>query len=358
MTPSPHILTPHVSLPATVRDNDYYRQHYPELVSDAENSVLSTVWTPNPTQGLTHFEQAMTPYLTDPFRGTIHRHVLAPGETIRSHEIAAATEALTDADIEPAQVDLLISVSMWPDQLGFGNGLWLAEALGLRCGAWNLETAQSGGLAALQAAHAFVASGLHQTVLVIASCSYSRAVPESSTFSWFLGDAAAATIVTATANDRPSGEMLSAATVHTTESQHEFIATPLETPEGPNLALTPSTARGSAMRKHTDQHIATVTHQAIGRAGMHLEDIDFFVFSTPTAWFTDFTTTLLGIDPTKTINTYPRYGNIGPALPLVNLHDAIANHHVHDNDLILIASIGSVSSAATSILRWHTPNTR
>lgn len=250
----PRILAPHISLPATVRSNDYYRENYPKLVADSQNSALSAVWTPDNSHGATYFEQAMTAYLTDPFRGTIHRHILAPDETIRTHEIAAATAALADQAIAPEQVDLLISVSMWPDQLGFGNGLWLAEQLGLRCAAWNLETAQSGGLAALQAAHAFTASGLYKTILVVVSCSYSRAVPESSTFSWFLGDAASAAVVTTEFGDRTGGELLCAAAINTVESQHEFIATPMETQYGPNLELTPSTARGGALRTYTDYH--------------------------------------------------------------------------------------------------------
>lgn len=348
----PRILAPHISFPATVRNNDYYRKHYPKHVADIENSQLSTLWTPEDSQELTYFERAMTPYLTDPFRGTLKRHILAPDETIRAHEIAAATAALDAASITPEQVDLLISVSMWPDQLGFGNGLWLAERLGLRCAAWNLETAQSGGLAALQTAHALTSSGLYKTVLVVASCSYSRAVPESSTFAWFLGDAASAAVITTACTDRTGGELLSAAALNTVESKHEFIATPMDTPYGPNLELTPSTARGSILLKHTDFHLSSVVNQAIDRAGYQLSDIDFFVFPTPVAWFTDFAIQLLDIDPAKTMNTHPQYANIGPALPLANLHAALSAEHIQPDDLVLLAAIGSVSSAAASVLRW------
>ncbi|MBO0882248.1 MAG: hypothetical protein J2P17_18305 [Mycobacterium sp.] len=80
--------------------------------------------------------------------------------------------------------------------------------------------------------------------------------------------------------------------------------------------------------------------------------IDFFIFSTPVALFTDFATQLLDIDPDKTINTYPQYANIGPTLPLLNLHDALNAGHVRSGDLVLIATIGSVSSAAASLVRW------
>lgn len=349
----PRILAPHISFPATVRNNDYYRKHYPKHVADIENSQLSTLWTPEDSQELTYFERAMTPYLTDPFRGTLKRHILAPDETIRAHEIAAAKAALDAASITPEQVDLLISVSMWPDQLGFGNGLWLAERLGLRCAAWNLESAQSGGLAALQTAHAFTASGLYKTVLVVVSCSYSRAVPESSTFAWFLGDAASAAVVTTEFGDQTGGELLSAAAINTVESQHEFVATPTNTPYGPNLELTPSTARGAALRKHTDHHLSTVVSHAVDHAGYQLSDIDFFVFPTPVAWFTDFATQLLKVDPAKTMDTYPQYANVGPALPLVNLHAALSTGHIRPGDLVLVAAIGSVSSAAASLLRWN-----
>ena len=351
---SPRILAPHVRVPATIRHNDYYRERYPDLAADTSKSTLSAVWTPDFEGELTHFEQAMYPYLADPFRGTVRRHILAPGETIRACEKAAAVAALSDAGVTHGQVDLLVSVSMWPDQLGFGNGLWLAEALELQCGAWNLETAQSGGLAALQAAYAFVASGLYKTVLVVASCSYSRAVPESSTFSWFLGDAAAAIVVTG-GQTPVGGEMLSAATINTAESKNEFTATPQDTSHGPNLELSPSAVQGSAMRRHTDYHVSAVAHEAVQRAGICLDDIDFFVFSTPVAWFVDFATRLLGIDPVRTINTYSRYANVGPVLPLVNLYEALNDRRIGDGDLVLVVSMGSVSSATASVVRWHAP---
>ncbi|MBY0440951.1 MAG: hypothetical protein K2Q25_02250 [Mycobacteriaceae bacterium] len=347
------IFSPHVSLPATARTNDYYLDKYPQLVSDVRKSALSTTWTPDESREWTYFERAMAPHLADPFRGTVHRHILAADETIRTHEVEAAKAALADQAIEPEQVDLLISVSMWPDQLGFGNGLWLAEKLGLRCAAWNLETAQSGGLAAIQAAHSLTASGLYNTVLVVASCSYSRAVPESSTFSWFLGDAATAAVVTTEFTDGVGGELLSAAAINTVESKNEFIALPSETQYGPNLELAPSSARGAAMRKYTDNHISTVVNQAINRAGLHVSDVDFFVLPTPVAWFADFAAQLLDIDPAKTINPYPKYGNIGPALPLVNLRESLATGCIKPGDLVLLAAIGSVSSAAASIMRWN-----
>ena len=147
--------------------------------------------------------------------------------------------------------------------------------------------------------------------------------------------------------------MLSGAAINTIESQHEFVAIPIATQNGINLELKPSTAGGAALRRYTDYHMSTVIKQAANRAGVQLEDIDFFVLPTPVAWFTDFAVQLLDIDPNKTVNPYAQYGNIGPALPLVNLYEALKSDRIRSGDLVLVASIGSVSSAAASVLRWN-----
>lgn len=54
---------------------------------------------------------------------------------------------------------------------------------------------------------------------------------------------------------------------------------------------------------------------------------DFLIFSTPVAWFVDF----------------------GPVLPLLNLYEALNDRRIGDDDLVLVVSMGSVSSATAIV---------
>jgi 3-oxoacyl-[acyl-carrier-protein] synthase-3 len=215
------ILALGVSLPETIRTNDDYRRKQPELVADAERRALSRLWSRQgarpPALGV--WDAEMEPYLGDPFRGTVERRVLAPGETALSMEIRAASLVLSAASLRPGDVDLAIVVSFLPDQLGVGNSAFLARELGLACAAWNLESACSGALVALQTACALVSTGRHANALVVVSCSYSRYIDERDTLGWFLGDAAAAFLVGATP---PGVGLLGTQIVHTAATCGSF----------------------------------------------------------------------------------------------------------------------------------------
>jgi 3-oxoacyl-[acyl-carrier-protein] synthase-3 len=85
---------------------------------------------------------------------------------------------------------------------------------------------------------------------------------------------------------------------------------------------------------------------------MTLDEIDFFAFNTPTAWYANVCVRALGINPERTINLHERYANIGPMLPLTNLYHGAELGRIRENDLVLVYTIGSVSNAGASVMRW------
>jgi 3-oxoacyl-[acyl-carrier-protein] synthase-3 len=98
--------------------------------------------------------------------------------------------------------------------------------------------------------------------------------------------------------------------------------------------------------------LRTCCEGAVAASGVTLQDIDFFVFNTPTAWFASFCTRVLGIDPERTINVYPLYANIGSALALANLYHAAKQGKIRENDLVLVYGFGAASSASACVMRW------
>ena len=80
--------------------------------------------------------------------------------------------------------------------------------------------------------------------------------------------------------------------------------------------------------------------------------VAFFVFNTPTAWFAEFAAGTLGVSPSRTVDVNPKYGNIGPALLPVGLHEAAREGRIRRGDLVLCYSVGSVSTAHAAVLRW------
>jgi 3-oxoacyl-[acyl-carrier-protein] synthase-3 len=338
-----------VSFPKDVRTNDYFRAKCPELVADAEQRTLAKVWRRDvaPTDA---FALEMLKYTGDPFRGTVERRVLPPGGTALSLETRAAKDALSAAKMSPGDVDLMIVCSFLPDQLGVGNSAFLARELGLKRAAWNMETACSSALVAYQTACALVQAGQYKNVLVVVSCTYSRFADESDTLAWFLGDGATAFVVAPVAKGQG---LLGMHTVHTADTCDTFFYRGIADDAGATkIQIQCSASTGRVLHETAEPYLRECCNGAARSAGVKLSDIDFFVFNTPTAWNAAFAARALGIDESKTISTYAKYGNIGPALVPVNLFHAAAEGKIERGDLVMLYAIGSVSSASAAVIRW------
>lgn len=340
-----------VSFPSIKRTNNYYREKYPEKVAQAEQETLAKVFTATEsTPSSRDFDREMLPYFSDPFRGTVERYVLGSGESSLTLEEGAAKDALDAAKLAPEDIELMLVASMLPEQIGIGNASFLVDKLGLCCPAWNFESMQSGALVGLQTACAMVRAGEYRNVLVVVSCTYSRTIDEDDTLSWILGDGSGAFVVDLLeANQGILGTKIINTAATNDAYSYKLVK---DTQDKPRVRLEASKNMSKLIRDHTKKFIRECCLGAIADAGVTLEQIDFFVFSTPFAWFAKLFTLTLGIEPKRTLNLYPYYGNIGAALPIVNLYYAAQLGKICENSLVLVFSIGGSSTAVATIMRW------
>jgi 3-oxoacyl-[acyl-carrier-protein] synthase-3 len=340
-----------VSLPSVVRTNDYWRNNYPELVAQAEEKTLAKLFSsPASSPDINEFDLAMAPYLKDPFRGTVERRVLGSGESSLTLEYRAAREALAAAKLAPEDVDLMLVASLLPDQIGAGNAAFLAGQLGLQSPAWNIESACSSAVVAFHNACALVRSGDYRNVLVVVSCTYSRLADENDTLSWWVGDGAGAFVVSSL---EPQQGILGTKIVHTAAMCNTFYCELAIDDQGdPRIRMRTGKGASKLVRETAADYLHQCCDGAVAAAGVTLEQINFFVFATPLAWYASFCTQTLGIDPDCTINLYPQYANMGPALILVNLYHAAQAGKIRENDLVLLYTIGASSTASATVMRW------
>ena len=339
-----------ISLPRTIRKNDFWRERYPKLVADEERKTLARLWKANERAApVDPFEIAMAPYLSDPFRGARERRVLDPGQSAASLELDCARRALDAAGLRADQVGLLVASSFLPDQIGVGNATPLAKALGHKGAAWNVETTCSGALVALQNACALIKGGEFETALVIVSCTYSRVADEDDTLCWFLGDGAGAFVVGRTP---PGASYLGAKTLNTGDTCNTFFYEVVADARGPRIRMDCTPETGRVLAETSQPYLRASCEGAAQAAGVKLSEIDFFVFNTPTAWYGEFCRRALGVPEERSVDTYPEYANVGPALLPVNLYRAAASGRLKPGDLVLLYTIGSVSSAGALVMRW------
>jgi len=340
-----------VSYPSQIRTNDYFRQNYPEVVAGAEQRSLGRIWAP-PAEGAVEadaFDAEAAPYMNDPFRGAVRRRCLREGEKVLDLEVEAARGALDAVRMRPEDVDLLIASSLVSDSIGVGSAAHLSAKLGLKGAAWNLETACSSSAVALQTASALVRAGEYRNVLVVSSCSYSRESDPTDTLSWFVGDGAGAFVV---GPSQGRDGLLGTKTIHTAETRGAFVYQLELDGATPKVRMRWNGDIAKVIRETSIVYLRKCCDGALKAAGVKLGDIDFFVFNTPTAWYARFCARALGVDFERTIDTYPLYANMGPALLPTNLYRAAIEGRLHSDDLVLFYTIGSTSSASATVMRW------
>ncbi|MEM9553944.1 MAG: 3-oxoacyl-[acyl-carrier-protein] synthase III C-terminal domain-containing protein [Acidobacteriota bacterium] len=338
-----------IAVPECILDNDHWRRHHPSLVAQAEQRIWMWKRPLHRPTAPGAFDLEMEPYLDDPFRGARQRRVLGPEQSALTLEAAAARDALAAAELSIDDVDGLICTSFLPDSHGIGGAAFLARELGLRGAAWNLESACSSTVVALQTAASLVAGGQFRRMLVVTSCTYSRATREDDPIAWGIGDAATAMLVAAT----PGAGVLATHVAHTADTC-EAVAYHLEAEAGGALGLRMRTSRHAArlLRETSERYLGTCVNGALDAAGIALDEVDHFVFNTPLAWYARFCARSLGIDPAKTLSVYPLYANVGPCLPGLNLLHAAHWNGIHRGQTVVLYSVGSVSSCAATVLRW------
>lgn len=349
------ILSLAVEMPKVVRTNDYWRTRYPDLVRQTEERDRHKVWAPPkdlPVASL--FLETMAPYLDDPFRGTHERRVLDEGQTILSLEAAAARKALDAANLEPQDIDITLCVSFLGDHAGLGNGAFLARELSLSGPAWNIESTCAGSLAALDLASSLIGSERANRVLVVTSCDYSRRIDEKDVMSWTSGDGAAAFVVgRATRN----GAVLGSHFIPTTNTCGALYFDYCEMDPGHyGVRMQCTNEAGRLLRETSEDCIRRSCERALEHANLSTDEVDHFIFATPTAWYANFCARSLGIAPDRCVDTYPRYANVGPVCWLANLHEHARRREIHAGEVVLLCAIGSVSSAGAIVARFGAMN--
>lgn len=341
-----------VSFPRQTRTNDYWHKKYPDLVSQSQPRRVRGPRRLNyayNNAGLDIWSQAVFPYLPDPFRGAVERRVLDIDESALTLEYQAAQDALKAAKLSSKEVDLAIVASLFSEQVGPGNATYLARKLELRCPAWSLESTCSSALVALQNARALVQAGEYHKVLVIVSHTGSNSIDEEDTLSWSLGDAAGAFVVTSL---QPNQGILSSKIVPTTVTCDAYAHEMVADAQGIPRLRTRTGSNASMLAETAVDFVRTCCKDAIASAGITLDQIDFFAFNTPTAWYASVCARALGIDAERTLNLYPRYANIGPVSAIASLYHAAQSGRLRTNDLVLIYTNGAAATAAATVMRW------
>jgi 3-oxoacyl-[acyl-carrier-protein] synthase-3 len=311
-----------------------------------------------PERRVTNFDLARTVDTSDEWiterTGIKERRVAGEGETTASLAVEAGLAAIKDAGINPADIGLCIVATCTSEQPIPPTSSFVQDALGLRCGAFDVDAACSGFVYALVVGASMVASGAIGPVLVIGAETLTRVVdPTDRSTVILFGDGAGAVVLA------PSDDVgLLAWDLGCDGSLTGLLGIPAGGSRLPTSAETIAGGDhwlkmdGREVFRRAVRVIVDSARVTLDRAGLTADDVALFVPHQANVRIIDSAANKLGLPPERTFVNIDRYGNTSAASVPIALAEAADAGRLHRGDLVLLSGFGAGMSWATALVRW------
>lgn len=271
--------------------------------------------------------------------GIVQRHV---GGTTAGLSTDAGRAAIEMSGCDPSEIDALILATTTPDRTVPATASTVQEALGLSCGANDLNAACSGWVYALVNAHGLISMGANK-VLVIGTDTLDRITDYTDRNTGILfGNGSAAALIEAV--DGP-GQLLSWDLDSVGAAEHALYAE-----IGGVLQM-----EGKEVFRRAVRLMANSAKKALASANVTADDITLVVPHQANIRIISASLDRLGIPLEKASIVLDRTGNTSAASVPLALAEALDESRVSDGDLILFVGFGAGMSAASAVVRWS-PN--
>ena len=285
--------------------------------------------------------------------GIRQRHIAADGELTSDLAVHAARNALADAGLGPADIDMILVATTTPDRTFPATAATVQEKLGITHGgpAFDVQAVCSGFLYGLATADAFIRSGQARTVLLIGAETFSRILDWQDRGTCVLfGDGAGAVIMRA---EEGRGDLSDRGVLATRLHADGRYADLLYVDGGPSAGESCGKVRmkGREVFRHAVVKLAEVTREVLDDAGARPEDIALMVPHQANIRILEATAKKLGLPPEKVHVTVDRHGNTSAASVPLALDDARRSGRLHPGDLVLLEAMGGGFTWGASLVR-------
>jgi len=266
--------------------------------------------------------------------GIVRRHI---GGTNLELSTESGRKALTMAGVEPASIDALILATTTPDRGVPATSASVQHALGMRCGAFDVNAACSGFVYGLVVAHGLIAVGAER-VLVIGTDILSRIVDWTDRNTAILfADGSGAAVLEAGPGQLLGWDLDS-------DGSAENI---LFQDHGGFVQMDGKEVFRRAVRVMVDSATKSLAH-----AGLGADDVSLVVPHQANLRIITSACDKLGIDMGRTVLTIEDTGNTSSASIPLALFDAADSGRIRPGDKVLLVGFGAGMTAASAVLEW------
>jgi len=272
--------------------------------------------------------------------GISARHFAAENELTSDLAVKAAQAALASAGITSEDLDLIILATSTPDHLGGfpSTACVVQDKLGAHtaCAAFDIQAVCAGFTYALATADAFIRCGTYKKVLVIGAETFSRILDFQDRGTCVLfGDGAGAVVLEASSE----AGILSTA-LHADGSQRDILCIPGRAGNGEVHGSPFMTMDGQAVFKLAVKVLEQVAHEALEKANLKAEQIDWLVPHQANIRIMEGTAKKMGMSMDKVIVTVHEHGNTSAASIPLAFDAGVRSGQIQRGQYLLLEGVG------------------
>ena len=272
--------------------------------------------------------------------GISARHFAAENELTSDLAVKAAQAAIASAGINSEDLDLIILATSTPDHLGGfpSTACVVQDKLGAHtsCAAFDVQAVCAGFTYALAIADAFIRSGSYKKVLVIGAETFSRILNfEDRGTCVLFGDGAGAVVLEAS---KEAGILSTA--LHADGSQRDILCVPGRAGNGEVHGSPFMTMDGQAVFKLAVKVLEQVAHEALDKANLKPEQIDWLVPHQANIRIMEGTAKKMGMSMDKVIVTVHEHGNTSAASIPLALDSGVRSGQIQRGQHLLLEGVG------------------
>ncbi len=277
--------------------------------------------------------------------GIRSRRWIGPDQRVSDLAVLAAREALREARVDAADLDLVLVATMSQDEVTPNTAPLVAHALGAgRAGSMDIGAACVGWIAALGVGSGQIESGRAERVLVIGADALSRLTdPDDRSTAALFGDGAAAVVLGA------GGPNAFGRVGPISLSTKGALADLIVASHADRLIR----MDGPATFRHAVTALAEISLACLSRAGLGLEDIDHFVLHQANGRILRAVRDRLNLPAGKVADYIESLGNTAAASIPLALTRLARDGHLRPGQRVLMAATGAGFVCGAGILEWE-----